>query len=541
MPLLFFGIMKKLKNPEKIQAQARKAIQSGNFQFAIQILSDLLAKDPRNTSHLMMRGEALLRAESYEDALTDYAQVVEQEANNVDALSNFAVALIRCNRQVEAQKILEYVLEIEPDNFSAHINLGNVLQTLRQPEKNLQIAFKAVELNPKSPIALNNLGTALGDLQMNEESREAFLTSVALDPDYVPALINLAQVEEKLDNKAVAMAMYENILKTQKLTSGQIEFINYYLSYSYLYFGRLEEGWRNYELGFGALLPTEALRSLRRFHQPKWSGEEIKGKRLLLWGEQGLGDEIMFSTCFHEVENLGASVVVECEPRLVSVFQRAYPKFEIRPPVVDSQRYSAINDFDFQCPFGSLMHVFRNQINQFERFKPVILPRLEDRKFANERLLRQDNKKLVGICWRSGLLSASRNLNYTGLIDWRDLLTNPKLQFVNLQYGDCETELQDIEKNLGISILRWSDVDLKNDLEKVFALIDSLDFVVSAPTAVAQMSGALGKKTYLLTKRSWTMLGEKNKYPWFASVVPLIAEKDMHIATNINKLVEMIE
>ena len=109
-----------MKNLKKLQAQAKTAISNGDFSSAIQVLNGLLAQDEKNTAYLMMRGEALLRAEVYEPALSDYAKVVEAEPHNVDALNNFAVALIRCNRQVEAEKIFEYVLELQPNNFDAH-------------------------------------------------------------------------------------------------------------------------------------------------------------------------------------------------------------------------------------------------------------------------------------------------------------------------------------------------------------------------------------------------------------------------------------
>ncbi len=535
--------MKQLKNLEKLHIKARKSIQSGKFLIAIEIFNQLLAKLPKNTAYLMGLGEALLRAEKYDEALPTYAMVVEQEPRNVDALSNFSVALIRCNRQLEAQKILEFILEIDPNNFAAYINLGNVFQTLKLPEKNLQIAFKAVEINPTSPMALNNLGTALGDLEMNQESREAFLTAVALDPNYVPAFINLAQVEEKLDNKSDAMVLYENILNTKKLTPGQAEFIKYYLSYSYLYFGRLEEGWRNYELGFGAMLPAESYRSLRRFHQPKWHGQNISGKRILLWGEQGLGDEILFSTCFHELLDLDVDVLVECEPRLVSIFQRAFPSFRVREPMVGGDRFSSMNDFDVHTPFGSLCHLFRNNLESFKREKPLLSSSAEKFEEFKTRLsvLRNTNKVLVGICWRSGMLSASRNLHYTALVDWQVLLKNPNYQFVNLQYGECEEELKTIEKDFAISIIRWPDIDLKNNLEGVLGLIDNLDCVVSAPTAVCQMAGALGKKTFLLTRREWPMLGCEAEYPWYPSVMPVVAEKGVHLAEKIPNIAALIE
>jgi len=362
-----------------------------------------------------------------------------------------------------------------------------------------------------------------------------------LSENYMPALINLAQVELKLDNRSESMRLYEKILTMKGITSGQAELVKYYLSYAYLYFGRLKEGWANYDLGFGALLPTEALRSLRRFIQPRWNGEDLQGKKLLIWGEQGLGDEIMFSTCLNEVAELGGSVILECEPRLVDTFARAYPSFEVRPTLMNADRYPAINDFDVQLPIGSLPRLFRETIEDFKNFKPSLKVKTDHSNLFKNRLREHAGKLLVGICWRSGLLSAGRNLSYTALIDWQPLLKNNKIQLVNLQYGDCEAELVEVEQKLGISILRWSDLDLKNDIDQVFALIDCLDCVVSAPTAVCQMAGALGKKTFLLTRREWTLLGEKDHYPWFPSVTPLIAEKDMHLAENIPQLNALIE
>ena len=100
--------------------------------------------------------------------------------------------------------------------------------------------------------------------------------------------------------------------------------------------------------------------------------------------------------------------------------------------------------------------------------KFTTLPELKN--IFQTRLNPYKNKTLVGLCWRSGLLSIGRNSNYTVLDDWTKLLTRNDLQFVNLQYGDCEKELQVIEGQLGIQVLRWADVDLKDDLESVIAI-----------------------------------------------------------------------
>ena len=526
----------------KLKTKAQTALDQGRYSSAIAILNKLLDSEPKEISFLMMRGEALLRNEAYEEALTDYAKVVELESKNIAALNNFSIALLRCNRYKEAKNILEYVIELEPNNFDAHINLCTVLQSLQETAENLKTAFKAIELNPRSAMAYNNLGSALGDLQLIEESKQAYLTSVALDPKNIQAIINLAQIQEKLENRGEAIELYENALHLKNISLGHSELVKYYLSYSYLFFGQLEKGWENYDYGFGALLPVGAARSLRKFTQPRWKGENISGKRLLIWREQGLGDEIMFSSCFPDLLELGVDVIIECEPRLIKIFQRAYPRFEARLEHVNTNRYSAINDFDYHCPIGSLPGIFRNKIQNFYRPTKAMPVDIDAFEYFRVKLnpFRMNGKILVGICWRSGLLSAARNLHYTALTDWRELLMQPDFQFVNLQYGECEDELKAIESEFGINIIRWNELDLKQDVDKVFSLIHALDFVVTTGTAVCQMAGALNKKTYLLTRRGWTLLGERDKFPWFNSVTPLVAEKGMHLAENIKYVPEMI-
>ena len=157
------------------------------------------------------------------------------------------------------------------------------------------------------------------------------------------------------------------------------------------------------------------------------------------------------------------------------------------------------------------------------------------------RLAPYEDKLLIGICWRSGVFSIQRNMNYTHLSDWKELLIKENIQFVNLQYGDCETELTEVEQALGVSILRWPDIDLKNDLESLIALIQQLECVITVGTAVSSLAAATGVTTFLLSKKVWLMLGEESRYPWFDCVIPLIAEPGVHVAEKIKLIPELLQ
>jgi ADP-heptose:LPS heptosyltransferase len=134
-----------------------------------------------------------------------------------------------------------------------------------------------------------------------------------------------------------------------------------------------------------------------------------------------------------------------------------------------------------------------------------------------------------------------RNDHYTVLSDWRDILSQPDLQFINLQYGEPEDELLEMELALGIQILRWPDIDLKNDLESVLALCSCLDSVISVGTAVSSLAPAVGTPTLLLTKQNWIMLGEDRFYPWHQNVKPLVASKGELVASKLKEVLQHIK
>jgi hypothetical protein len=344
----------------------------------------------------------------------------------------------------------------------------------------------------------------------------------------------------KLGRHNEAIVLYEDILQNKKLTKNHEQLIKYFLSYSYLFIGNLKKGWDFYEFGFGPLLPLSSLRSMRKFRQPKWGGQPIGSKTLMIWREQGIGDEIEFLSCLPDALNVTKNIILECEARLVGIYSRLYPEIVVRIESNNDRGEQLTDDFDYQCPVGSLPRLFRKEIKDFKKNSAPYLPLVDLKKKFAQRLAKYE-KLLVGISWRSGKLQAGRNDHYTGLSDWKELLTHPKVQCVNLQYGECESELQQVESQFGVEILRWSELDLKNDLESVVALIQNLDCVVSVGTAVSSLSAASGIKTFLLTPRTWVLLGETDHYPWFDSVLPLITQHGELVAANIKHLPDLLQ
>jgi ADP-heptose:LPS heptosyltransferase len=408
----------------------------------------------------------------------------------------------------------------------------------------LAVAFKAIEINPTSALAYVNLGSALGDLKMWAESREAFLTAIAIDPKNFNAVVNIALNDLNRGNISAAILSFENLLTSGNLSEDEMAFVRWTCSSAYLQIGQLDKGWLNYEYGLGLVIGAKGSRSVGKFPEPKWRGESLLNKTLIVLREQGLGDEVLFSTCYADLEELNANIIVQCDARLLDIFQRTYPKLNFVPDKIQLR----IDDKNkvFQIAAGSLMGLFRKNITDFNRPIKHLLPNPSIELDYKDRLsFYKKNKKLVGICWRSGMLLTSRNDHYSVLTDWGELLKNPNFQFVNLQYGECEAEIFEAEKKFGINILRWSDTDLKDDLERVVAIIKNLDAVVSVTSAPSPLAGAVGVKTYILSPNySWVFLGEKSKYPWFRSNEFFVPKNDKshfleflpNIAMSIEKL-----
>jgi len=258
------------------------------------------------------------------------------------------------------------------------------------------------------------------------------------------------------------------------------------LGIEYLICGRIKEGWSLYEKGFSPAIPASLARGpQRQFSVPMWDGQSLSpGERLMIWREQGVGDEIRFAALIPLLpESVRNNLVLECDHRLVNLFARSMPEVTVR---AESQ---TTNDFNYHLPIGSLPRLLMNSVDVLRDAPPLLRPDpIAVEKFAT-RLAEFNGKNLIGICWRSHKLSATRNKKYTALEDWHRVLSIPGTVFVNLQYGECEEEIQQVESALGIRVLRWPDVDLMNDFGGVAALIKNLGLVVSISSAVVPLAG----------------------------------------------------
>jgi tetratricopeptide (TPR) repeat protein len=499
--------------------RALNEMDIGNHQEALAILDGLLAKNPHHYLARLNRGGCLSSLGRHEEAVRGLYAMHKRAPDDLQVLKMCGIAHTRGGHFDMAMQFLQRYTKAKPNDYAAWESMGSAALKMGLYTNALMYATQALGLEPLNPNAYNNLGATLIAVDRLDEAEQAFQTALAIDPNNAFALSNLGTIAFKRDNFAESVKHYEAVLSKIDVSSSFGLDLIHRSGFAYLGVGQLREGWRRYDYGF---FPTDSTsrHPKRKFGVPQWAGEPLHEKRLLVWGEQGLGDELWFFGMLNEVLALCQNVIVECDPRLVSLLQRSFPSMLVRPSRLTKTNPLDSTDFDFHIPAGSLMSLFVSEIEDVKKYKPYIKSEknIKDH-FLNE-FLPYRGKKLIGICWRSGKINSARLKHYLTIEDLISPLISDDAIFVNLQYGPCEEELSRVEEKYGIKILRWEDVDLKDNQEQVAALISTLDIVVSAGTAVAEMAMAVGQQLIIFGPVGWRFLGQ-SEYPWGENVLYL--------------------
>ena len=279
--------------------------------------------------------------------------------------------------------------------------------------------------------------------------------------------------------------------------------------------GNYAEGWQGYEWRLGHR-NLAGLVGTRPFTQPPWQGEPLAGRTILAWGEQGVGDEILFAGLIPDLQAAGARCVVETDPRLVPLFARVFADVEVVARTDPPDPETAAAAIDFQSAFGSLARYLRPGAETFPARRGYLRADPDRTQVLGVRYRARAPKTLtVGISWRDrGHARSDRTIP---LALWEPLLALPGLSFVNLQYGDCAEEVSATVARTGVEIFQDPEIDAFADLDGLAAQMAALDVVLTAGNTTAHLAGALGGPLWVLVPRvpSWPWGLEGQTSPWY--------------------------
>ena len=413
-----------------------------------------------------------------------YAQSRAEEAGRtltralrLDPLHPTAWNLVCCLhkdavRLHETRRTNERGLSLDPASVELWNNRSNILKGLDDSDGALTALCRAGALRPDSPEVLNNMADALLYAGRPGDALASAQGALAFAPDLADA---------KLIRALALLSM-----------------------------GRFKEGWAAWEDRWAA---HPWCLSAGRFPQPTWAGEPLGEGRLLIWSEQGIGDEIQFASIVPLLTQAGVRCVLECDTRLVTLLARSLPGVEVvaRTTPPDARLFAP--DIAAQIPAGSLPRLLLNEAEDFRRLRPYLIP--DSTRVAALRAKKAGDGLVIGIAWHTTNPKSGRNRNIS-LAELARSLHRPGVRLVVLQYGDWSREVAELVEE-GIDIGVPPDLDAWNDMEGLAAQIAGTDLVVSISNVTVHMACSLGHPVWVLLAHApdWRWMRDRPDSLWY--------------------------
>lgn len=518
------------------------AYQQGRHAEAVDFISRAIAINGGYAPAHSNLANALEALGDVDRALSSYQRALEIQPDFVDALVNLGALHAGRGELDEARERYERALALDPNQALAHTNLGNVYHELGRLDEAAACHRRALTLNPRLALAHSNLGNVLrnqgrlaeaaasyreaiavapglaeahanlGNVLADEGELDgaiaAYRQALALKPDYAEAHANLGNTLVQAGNLAGADASCREALRL-KPDSAHAKFTYALLR---LLEGDYAQGLPLYESRFeekalSRLYSALHTRAALLQEVPRWRGEDGAGRRLMVWTDQGLGDSLMMLRYLPLLKRRGfRQLVVYCEPELARVVQGA-------DSIVSSKEPLPLGSFDCHIPIMSLPLAFGTRMDSIPATVPYI--------HVPEALKRDWGRKLsalprprVGLLWAGGALYPRNRLRSIRLKRLEAVARTPGISFVSLQKG--EEAYQAAETG-------WRIADFMSecrDLLDTAALIDNLDLVIGVDSAVAHLTGALGRPMWMFNRfeSEWRWLLGREDSPWYPSI-----------------------
>lgn len=373
-----------------------------------------------------------------------------------------------------------------------------------------QFAKRAVDLNGKSCFAWMNLGRIAEEFYRFEESERCFQKALKLaknDDQRGTVLINLsAALVNKGDWQAAIQACHKGLQfkpESKKLKAN--------LGMANLAIGKWAEGWKNYD----EIIAFDASRGRIKYRdEPEWDGRP--GQRVVVYGEQGLGDEVSFASMIPDLADISAKVYVDCDRRLEGLFKRSFPECEVHGTRWDKE-IDWLPEIDASVTMGGLGKFFRTKDSQFPR-RPYLIADPE-RVQMWRGLFDKLKKPVIGISWSGGLFWTAGRFRSMTLEDLLPVFQSVDAVWVSLQYKDASQEIQAFRaKHPEIDLRQYAWATLTNDYDDTAGLVASVDKVVSMQQSVIHLAGGLGKETHVFVNKHSQWRYGRDEMLWYPNV-----------------------
>lgn len=395
----------------------------------------------------------------HEQALVCY-DLILAASNDGTSFRYRCEALLALGRLDEALAGAEEIVRLFPDDLNSHFALGRALEKLGRLEDSLASYSESLRLG-ETPGCHGNIGVILDVLGQVDDAVSHYDKAIALSSDKATLQMN----------KGVTL----------------------------LAAGRFKEGWAEYK---GRVFVLKDIRA-HSYSRPYWAGEKVDGG-LLISGEQGIGDQIIYASMLPEMTEYATSIMLQVDPRLVSLLARSFPEISVSAlhQRLPEETVAA------QTLIGNPGQYLRQGFEDFpDRDHFLVADR--DRTAKLRERLAHDGRRVIGVSWRSKNPDHEKSKS-AQITDFAAVFRLPNCRFVDLQYGDTSADRALLQAELGVTLEHFDDIDNKNDIDGLAALISACDAVVSVSNTTVHLAGALGRPTW-----TFTPFGQASIWYWF--------------------------
>ena len=518
------------KNPANHLNLAKIAKKANELGECVEHCQKALMIDPANVDGWYNLGMALQATHEFKEAIDVLDTAISLDPSHVEAHNALGISFRQTNHLTKSISAHNKAIEINPNEPISHFNLGLSLHKNEQIAEAIEVYLKTISLDPLLSEPHYFLGLAFQKQNRMHDSIEEFKKVIELEPDYTKTYTALADSYAALElyNEAIEMykeaiksnpkdakshndmgLAYNNIKEPQKAivafkTAIRIEpksaVAHNNLGRAYIGMQKFKEGfelcewrWKTYQKLENGERQTE-IGDAFDGDLPKWRGET--GKRLYIWAEQGIGDEIMYASLMSEISGLCKEVTLECDHRLIPLFSKSLSeKIKYQP----RNRPRQVLDRDFQIPIGSLPSILRPDTESFANARqPYLYGNQEIAGRLRQQILGNKKAKIIGLSWHTDSNIQSSHHRNVRLSEIAQTFMGSDAIFVSLQYGQVSKEISLINSSKYIDLREVPEIDKKLDISGLSSLMLACDYVVSIDNSVVHLAGALGVNTKLL-------------------------------------------
>ena len=402
-----------------------------------------------------------------------------------------------------ALRLLEPISKQNPDDDELSLGIASLYLDIGKKEQARRLAKPILEKTkptPKQSFYFANLLLQLGD----------FNEALALFEESTSPLLKKGTTLDKNERALLDVNCWNFSLMLLRL-------------------GFMKRGWELFEHGRRVPNGKNGMqRTVFKAHPNKkiceWDGSSLKGKKLLINGEQGIGDTMMFSMLLNGLLKEADQIGLIVYDRLTDLYRRSFPAAVIYDNHNLKRKDINPSDWDLQVPIGSIPMLRYNNFDSYKIITPFLVVDHRSKKLLWEKYrptTTTTTTKLIGFSWKGGGNAKQKKTKSLRLEDFLPLFNIENTQWISLQYGDIQEEIQEFNKSNGLNIIHPSEVDPLKNMDQWCSLVACCDQVVSAANTTIHGAGCLGIPTIVLLAKDpdWRWLGDENApCYWYPSV-----------------------